>query len=355
MYPQFRRRYICFYLIINVFLKDYSYIFADRQIVAVISAFIPITIVDLLILTGGAALKKLLAIFDTDALYAFRLMEYFKKLEWECFDLLLFTRRECLIDFLRYQALDILLYGDDDQCSDLPSENIKHIFRLSSDTTHKKDKQEIICKYQAAERIASDIMSSYTRLEDNSMKDSHGDIRFVAVFPIVADAGKMTYGWSMAKELSNKEKVLYIAFDLMPTTFILGTENSGESMSELLYYLKERNSDYMNRFKSYLNYSERLSFLTGAAHGFDLLSLSREDMSRFMDDIKEHTDYETVVFYLGIYTEASMEILCRSNEIYIVTYEQPYEELVEREWERQMELIGVQIKNLNLNRINLPT
>ena len=78
-------------------------------------------------------------------------------------------------------------------------------------------------------------------------------------------------------------------------------------------------------------------------------------MSRFMDDIKEHTDYETVVFYLGIYTEASMEILCRSNEIYIVTYEQPYEELVEREWERQMELIGVQIKNLNLNRINLPT
>jgi hypothetical protein len=73
-----------------------------------------------------------------------------------------------------------------------------------------------------------------------------------------------------------------------------------------------------------------------------------------MDDIKNNSDYDTVVFYLGIYTEASMELLSRSNEIYIVTRDLPSEELVIKEWERQMELIDVSVEKLRINRVKLP-
>ncbi|NLO08747.1 MAG: hypothetical protein GX129_02605 [Clostridiales bacterium] len=299
--------------------------------------------------------KKLLAIFDTDILYASRLLEHFKKSAWDGFDILLFTREDSLIDLLKYQPLDILLYGGDALSKELPEENIKYVFYLCADMKQKEDKQESIYKYQAAGKIASALLSSYTRLEDRHEKNPVDDMVFISIFPPIPGPEKISYAWSYAKELSNKKKVLYIAFDLLPTTFMLGVENRGQSMSELLYYLKESKSDYMDKFKSYLNYSEKLTYLTGPIHGFDLLSLSREDIGRFMDDIKNYTDYETVIFYLGIYTEASMEVLGRSNEICIVTCDLPYEELVIKEWERQTELIGLPIKKLKIDRVKLTT
>lgn len=65
-------------------------------------------------------MDKLLAVFDTDILYATRLMEYLKEADWECFEILLFTRQESLFDFLKYQKIDILLYGGELLPEELP-------------------------------------------------------------------------------------------------------------------------------------------------------------------------------------------------------------------------------------------
>lgn len=297
--------------------------------------------------------KKLLAIFDKDTLYASRLMEYFKKSDWDGFDVLLFTRKESLIDLIKYQSLDILLYGGDTLPKELLTDNINYVFYLCTDDKQIGDKQESIYKYQSAGRIASELLSAYTRLEDKHESNSADDMEFISIFPPVPGPDKISYAWTYAKELSNKKKVLYIAFDLLPTEFLQDEGDRGQSMSELLYYIKESQLDYMDKFKSYINYSEKLSYLRGPIHGFDLLSLSREDIGRLMDDIKNHTDYQAVIFYLGMYTEASMEALGRSKEICIVTCDLPYEELVIKEWERQAELIGLPIKKLKMNRVKL--
>lgn len=300
-------------------------------------------------------MEKLLAIFDTDVLYATRLMEYFQKSDMESFEVLLFTKQDSLIDFLKYQTVDILLYGGEVFPKELPKENVKYTFWLCNDRNFTKDKQDIIYRYQAAGKIASDIVSHYTRLEDKSQKEAYEDVRFISVFPPVPGAEKLSYAWSLAKELSNKRKVLFISFELLPTAFMMREEDMAHSMSELLYYLKESRTDHNSKLKSYLNYSEKLSFLSGPSHGFDLLSLSREDIGKFMKEIKDHKDYELVVFYLGIYTEASMEIMSSSNEVCIATCDLPYEELVAKEWERQMELTGVSIRQLINHWIKLPT
>lgn len=300
-------------------------------------------------------MDKLLAIFDTNSLYASRLMEYLKKSDLEGFDILLFTKKESLADFIKYQEVDILLLGGDRLFEEIPKESIKYIFWLSEDKGYMKDKHDTIYKYQSAANITSEILSLYTRLEDENHNSLYGDVRFVVVYPPVPGIEKISYAWSLAKKLSKTRKVLFIAFDIFPTSCISRHEDMGQSMSELLYYLKESKSDYMDRLKSYISYSEKLSYLSGPAHGFDLLSLGNEDIIRFMEDLREHADYEIIIFYLGIYTEGSMEILSRCNEICIATCSLPYEELVVSEWERQMELIGMPIKKLRINRIKLPT
>lgn len=298
-------------------------------------------------------MEKQLAIFDTDILYTSRLMEYFKKTKWDEFEILLFTKKDSLINFLKYQAIDILLYGGDTSTDEFPKDNIRYVFRLCEDTNQIQGRDEMIYKYQPACKLGADILSRYTRLEDINQNGSDGDVRFVAFFAPVPGEDKITYTWSAAKKLSNNSKVLFIDLEQLPAAAMLRQEDSGRSMSELLYYLKEAGSNYIDKLKSYLNYSEKLSYLTGPTHGFDLLSLSREDMGRLMDDIKNHTDYETVILHLGIYTEASMEALSRSDEVNIISCDLPYEESAVKEWERQMGLIGKDNKNLKINRIIL--
>lgn len=301
-------------------------------------------------------LNKLLAIFDTDVLYASRLMEYLKKTGWDGFEILLFTKRGSLEEFLKYQYVDILLYGGDAIADDISKDNIKHIFFLCEDIRYTRDKDQMIYKYQAADSIRSDILSSYTRLEDKDQEfTALGDVSFITLFSPLAGVEKLSYAWSLAKVLSNKRKVLFVSFDLLPTAFMIKDENMGRLMSEFLYYLKESRTDQGSKLKSYLKYSEKLSYISGINHGFDLLSLDKGDIGSFIDAIKNYMDYDLVIYYLGIYTEASMEILRLSNGVYITICDTPYENLLVKEWERQMELTGVNIKELGYKYIKLPT
>lgn len=300
-------------------------------------------------------MEKILAVFDTDVLYATRLMEYIKNSGWNDFDILLFTKEESLIDFLKYQPVEILLSGDNKISEELPKGYIKYIFYLSKDQKLSKDKHHNIYKYQSAGKISSDILSLYTKLEDSNQAAVFDNVQFISVYSPVPGVEKISFAWSLAKELSNNRKVLFISLDMLPINFIMSSDITGYAMSEYLYYLKENKTDHIKKLKSYLNYSEKLSYLSGLSHGFDLLSLSREEIERFMEEMEEYKDYETVIFYLGIYTEASMEILHRSNQIYLAICDLPYEELVIEEWARQMELTGISLNQLRHHKIRLPT
>lgn len=299
-------------------------------------------------------MNKLLAIFDSDVLYASRLMEYLKRLDWEDFEVILFTRQESLQEFLEYETVEILLFGGDSIPQDLSKHNVKYVFNLSQDQKMTKGDDQLIYKYQSAAKISSDIISAYTRLEDSVQSTTYGNVQIISIYSPVPGYEKLSFAWLLAKELSNIKKTLFIPLDLLPTDLAMQVGENEQSLSEFLYYLKETKTDYSGKLKSYLNYSEKLSYLSGLTHGFDLLSISGEDMGRFIEALLDNKDYEEVIFFLGIYTEASMEILSRSNIICIARTDQPYEELATREWERQMELTGFKLQNLRHHTIRLP-
>lgn len=308
------------------------------------------------ILTGGAFLDKLLAIFDTDILYASRLMEYLKKSAWEGYEVLLFTKVESLIDFLEYQPVEILLYGGEENLHVVKNcKNVKYLFCFSSNKKLIKNKSLLIYKYQSAPDIMRDIISLYTKLEDSKDETTYGDVRIISVFSPIPSIEKIEFSWSLAKDLSNRVKVLFIPLEFFPTCHMFHKDDKGQSLSDFLYYLKDGKNGSIDKIKSYLSYSEKLSYLSGINHGFDLLSVSKEDIERLVESIKEHKDYEMVIFYIGIYTEAAMEILKSSDEVCIAICEDNYEEIIREEWERQMDLLKLHIIEKKHHIIRIPT
>jgi hypothetical protein len=199
----------------------------------------------------------------------------------------------------------------------------------------------IIFKYQSAHEIMGEIITDYSKKENQILvKSNSKSIKIISVYSPVPGAEKLAFAWSISVLLSEQKKVLFIPLDLLPIRLLSFVNNTNQFLSEFIYYLKE-NSNTIMKMKSLLSYNGNLSYLSGLAHGFDLLSLNKEDIQKWEEELKTHTDYQTIVFYLGCYSEAMTELINISDTILIPTLGTPYEGSLLQEWERQMEKIGV--------------
>lgn len=300
-------------------------------------------------------MEKLLAIYDTDVSYALRFTEYIQKRKETGFEVATFTKADNLEDFLKDQPIEILLYCDRGPYEGIECDHIKYIFYLTTpEDTDIMQTCPRINKYQSAKSVVTDILSCYTRLENESNPVTKGSSNFLCVYSPCTGSTKMHFAWSMALVMADKKKTLFIPLDLFPVPGLYRAGTTNTSLSEFIYYLKEVNPKLTEKMKNLLNFTGKLSYLSGISHGLDLISLSKEDIHWWMEELREHTDYEAVVFYIGIYTEASIEIMKQSNMIYVVNEENTYEENVVTEWERQINLIDPYTNQLRYQKVSLP-
>lgn len=301
-------------------------------------------------------MEKILAIYDSDLVYATRFMEFFEKRKDFDFEISVFTRKDSLEDFLKEHKIEILLLGEGFLPEEIPKENIKYIYGLSAHPRKEKDiGYPNVFKYQRAGEVMSEIISDYTRKE-NETKVSSGskDMCVISIFSPIPDITKLTFAWSLALILSEKKKTLFIPLDFLPVPIISSSDNSNQAISELIYYLKDNNPNIITKMNSLLRYIGGLSYLSGLTLGLDLLSIGREDTGRWIEELKAHTDYEAVVFYLGLYTDSILEIINQSNSVFVTVQDKLYEKTVLKEWERQMDFIGIPTNQANFQKINVP-
>ena len=98
-----------------------------------------------------------------------------------------------------------------------------------------------------------------------------------------------------------------------------------------------------------------MSYLTGVAHAADILSLTKEDVYRWTDELKKSANYHTIIFYLGTYSEAFSEVMNISDKVYIANHGSDYENTVYTVWSKQMERSGIKVEgdkfiNLRLDK-----
>ncbi len=298
---------------------------------------------------------KILAIYDSDISYASRLMDYIMKSARTGFETMVFTRKDSLKEFLNDKYIEILLLGEGMEAEELPEKKVLHTFVLTELKIIKPtDKPHKIFKYQAAKEVLSDIMACYARLEDHTGGGRNEDLKIISVFAPLPGPPEAAYSWFLAACLAEKGKALYLPFELLPVPAAPAPAGEDQAQSEFAYYLKEKTSDLITILKRLLKYSGKLPYLSGLAHGLDLLSLNKGDAARLIDELKKKTDYDKVILYLGMYTEFTMELMNLSDRVDILCREAPYSAKVNQEWERQMRLLGTDTGQNRFRRISLP-
>jgi hypothetical protein len=305
-------------------------------------------------LGGIPNLEKIMAVYDTDIIYATRFMEYFKKKKDLGFGISAFTRKESLDEFLRIHQIEILILGECIRTEELPEEKIKYIFQFTEDPKLEKDTgPPNIFKYQPVQAIMAEIISFYAKKENESGIEHNTEFtKVISVISPTPNIMKLLFTWSIGVLLSERKKVLVVPLDLLPIQLLSFVDYTSQSLSEFIYYLKE-NPNIIMKMKTLLSYNGNLAYLTGLTHGFDLLSLTKEDICKWVEALKNHTDYQTVVFYLGYYTDSIVELMNQSDSVLIPITSTPYEKTMLKEWERQMDRIGINTSSDKFHRISI--
>jgi hypothetical protein len=146
--------------------------------------------------------------------------------------------------------------------------------------------------------------------------------------------------------MSERQKVLFVRLDLLPVQLVDQYQNSNPSLSEFIYYLKT-NEDMIEKMRELIVVNGNLSYLTGISHGSDILSLNKEEIQKWIEGIKNHSDYQTIIFYLENLTDAAAEVINLSESVLVTAKDTAYENLKIKEWQRQMECMGI---NMNADK-----
>jgi hypothetical protein len=295
---------------------------------------------------GGEIVGKVMAIYASDAIYATRMMEFLKKRTDMDFEVAVFTKTESLEAYSGMGKIEILLLADEISDSDRKEYNSKYIYQLLEDPKQHSVKDiPGIFKYQSAQKILEEVILDYNQKEMNiEGVQNRKYANMIAVVPVIGTRSKLSFAWSLAFLLSERKKVLLIVLDLLPVSVLSEEDVPVHALSELIYYIKENNPSIILKMKDLIKTHGKLSSLTGLTHGWDLLSVTREDMNKWMEALKLHTDFDTVVFYLGYYADSMQEVLCQSNTVFISNQEDSYEKKTVTEWERQMQLAGISLE-----------
>lgn len=298
----------------------------------------------------------IIAIYDSDLTYAIRLMEYIKKRKELGFEVLVFTEEDSLLDFGRSRRIDILLMEDGLSISDEIKDNVKATFILSDYIKQEEVTEEIrVLKYQSAQLLISDILSSYKKLINNNIQNYGAKSpKIVSIMSLTPERNKLGFAWSYAYNISNHNNVLFIPLEILPTPFMDVNEYSKSPLSDFLYYLKNKDSQLISIMNSQINYIDSISCFSGISIGLDLISMTKEDVSLWIEKMKQDTDYDLIIFYLGFYSEAIIELIKESNEILVPMVEQSDDYQVIRELERQLNFIGINIPSEKIHKIDIP-
>lgn len=289
-------------------------------------------------------MERIFALYDSDVFYATRFMEYFRKKRDFNFNLSIFTRSETLIEFLKSNIIEILLISELMSVEDIPVDRIRHIYKLTEyPCINLNAELPSVFKYQAAQTVMTQIVNDYLKTMDESLdKNLTSRVKIISVFPMVQNSDAYTYTWSLCSLLAEQKRVLFVIMDPLPVPLFTEMNSSDVNLSEFIYYLKE-NPNVHTRMKALIKSTSNFSSLYGIAHGLDIISLCKEDIQKWVEDLRENSDYQIVIFYLGGYMEAGLELIRLSDTVSIPYRDTVYYREMHKALMKQLEVTGVDV------------
>lgn len=263
-----------------------------------------------------------LAICDEELDYAAHLADYLGRKEGRFSETRVFTNEKSLADFLAKHNIDLLLIGESIFQKRKEWENARQIVLLSEGGALAEElakEQASIYKFQSAENIFRELNDIYALQEKPHRKvpGTGGESRVFGVFSPCGGSRKTIFAMALGELLAKKKKVLYINLECFSGLGRQIFENSMEGMSELIYYIHEKNLALSQKIQSMICRMGAVDTIPPVNHFRDLMEIEEDDVDAVMGELKASGIYDYVIIDLGYFHFSTFQWLFWCDSVFL--------------------------------------
>lgn len=156
----------------------------------------------------------------------------------------------------------------------------------------------VVYKYRDANQIAKEIINIYTKAGNFINKTKEKIIKTIAVYSAGGNVGKtaISYGISLICSYSGLS-VFYLSLEQFQSTSMLFSNNIDCSISEIIYYSKERDKNLSSKITtmSCKDAATNISYFGPPDNIFEISELLPEDMEFLISAMKSCGQYDLIV------------------------------------------------------------
>ncbi len=204
----------------------------------------------------------------------------------------------------------------------------KNIIILTSGTSSAEmDSVPSVYKYRNADKIAGDIVNSFIKAGNIIKTQSEKNTKVISVYSAAGSVGKTSIASGVGSICSlSGLSVFYLNFEQFQSTEIFFSGNSEYSVSDIIYYAKDRDKNLTSKIKAARDQDpvSNVYFFNRAGNVFELNELVPGDVEYIVQSLRECAQYDLVVIDMDSQlSKNSLKIFELSDEIlYILTDEE---------------------------------
>lgn len=268
--------------------------------------------------------KRILAVYDSEGNYAYRLMEYLSVREGLPFEVHAFTGKESFLAFAKDAQIECLLIAE--SLFEKWGEEVQAAHTIILNESGKLPDNQIhqINKYQACSAILKEIMEYYTGQQASDLKPirtSAKHMKVIGLYTPVKRALQTTFSLSLGQLIARNHKTLYLNFEYFSGMDKILQRDFQTDITDLMYFYECAREKMLYKLESMVENVGGLYFIPPVDAYPELQKIPGEKWIELFEEIGAVSDYEYLLLDLTEGVDNLFSILRACDKVYTLTRE----------------------------------
>lgn len=269
-----------------------------------------------------------LIVYDYDLDYITYFLDYFTSKETSFFKIQAFTEEDNFRAFLESHKdhVDVLLVSDRLQVDEYMSHVPLLIILTEEENGGIFGGDLAINKYQSMENIMRELVEAYLKVQSNSqIKKSYdssynrnGKTYIIGVCSLYSSLIDTLLSFGLGVQYGKSKKVLYLNFEAYEIFSIITGSNKHTSLSDLVYYLKQENSNVIMKISTLIKTIKGIDCIFGIEKEYDLYDISPVDIQKLCDILVAEAGYDLIMIQFDPFHPTVTQFFEQCDLIYMI-------------------------------------
>lgn len=302
--------------------------------------------------------RNIFAVCDLEVEYAYHFMEYLNRKKTLPFEIRVFTSSEKLCEFARDHPIELLLISDAAMCREVEEQDIGQVMILSGGVKNPGLEQyPSIYKYQSSAQVVREVMARYGEEHGSDpapIQVMKKETELIGIYSPVGRSMKTTFALTLGQILAKKKAVLYLNFEEYSGFEYLFEHVYEETLSDLLYYLRQGNPNFIIKLNSMIQTINNLDYLPPASSPGDIQCTAYEEWVLLLQKIVDTSNYEVVIADFGDGVSQMFRLLNQCTRIYMPVRNDPMSQAKIQQFENLLRISQGETALEKIQKIRLP-